>query len=89
MEPGVEAGGRRGAIATELALCPGRDAERAARSLDDLIVVLLVDAYDGYARRSNVVFCWVHVRHKFSEFAQTSPVATALVTSVLWFRKRS
>jgi transposase len=67
---------------------PDRKAERPATHLDDFAGVLQVDGYSGYAalaRRSNRVslaFCWAHVRRKFFELAEGSPVATEVLRQI-------
>ena len=67
---------------------PDRKAERPANHLGDFTGVLQVDGYCGYAalaRRSNRVslaFCWAHVRRKFYELAETSPVATEVLRRI-------
>ena len=59
-----------------------RKAERPQVHLGDFAGILQVDGYGGYAalakRRSQVqlAFCWSHVRRKFYELADKSPVAT-------------
>lgn len=67
---------------------PDRKAERPAMHLGDFTGVLQVDGYGGYAalaRRSNRVslaFCWAHVRRKFFELADGSPVATEVLRRI-------
>jgi transposase len=67
---------------------PDRKAERPATHLGDFTGVLQVDGYGGYAalaRRSNRVslaFCWAHVRRKFFELADGSPVATEVLRRI-------
>ena len=59
-----------------------RKGERAEAHLGDFAGILQVDGYGGYAalarRRQQVslAFCWSHVRRKFYELADSSPVAT-------------
>lgn len=59
-----------------------RKGERAEAHLGDFAGILQVDGYGGYAalarRRQQIslAFCWAHVRRKFFELADTSPVAT-------------
>jgi hypothetical protein len=59
-----------------------RKGERAEAHLGNFAGILQVDGYGGYAalakRRQQVqlAFCWAHVRRKFYELADTSPVAT-------------
>lgn len=59
-----------------------RKGERAEAHLDNFAGILQVDGYGGYtalARRRqqiSLAFCWAHVRRKFFELADTSPVAT-------------
>jgi hypothetical protein len=59
-----------------------RKAERPQVHLGDFAGILQVDGYGGYAalarRRQQIqlAFCWAHVRRKFYELADSSPVAT-------------
>lgn len=65
-----------------------RKSERAEAHLGDFAGILQVDGYGGYtalARRRQQVrlaFCWAHVRRKFFELADTSPVATEVLRRV-------
>lgn len=65
-----------------------RKGERAEAHLGDFAGILQVDGYSGYAalakRRSQVslAFCWAHVRRKFYELADTSPVATEVLRRI-------
>jgi transposase len=65
-----------------------RKAERAEAHLGDFVGILQVDGYGGYtalARRRQQVrlaFCWAHVRRKFYELADTSPVATEVLRRI-------
>jgi len=65
-----------------------RKGERAEAHLKDFAGILQVDGYGGYAalaRRRNDVslaFCWAHVRRKFYELADTSPVATEVLRRI-------
>ncbi|TXG82233.1 MAG: IS66 family transposase [Sphingomonadales bacterium] len=65
-----------------------RKGERAEAHLGDFAGVLQVDGYGGYAalakRRQQVqlAFCWAHVRRKFYELADTSPVATEVLRRI-------
>ncbi|MBV1692443.1 IS66 family transposase [Novosphingobium sp. G106] len=65
-----------------------RKSERAEAHLCDFAGILQVDGYGGYAalakRRQQVrlAFCWAHVRRKFYELADTSPVATEVLRRV-------
>ncbi|QSR19168.1 IS66 family transposase [Novosphingobium sp. KA1] len=65
-----------------------RKGERAQAHLGDFAGILQVDGYGGYAalaRRRNEIslaFCWAHVRRKFYELADTSPVATEVLRRV-------
>lgn len=65
-----------------------RKGERAEAHLDDFAGILQVDGYGGYtalARRRQQVslaFCWAHVRRKFFELADTSPVATEVLRRI-------
>jgi hypothetical protein len=62
-----------------------RKSERAEAHLGNFAGILQVDGYGGYAalarRRQQVqlAFCWAHVRRKFYELADTSPVATEVL----------
>ena len=65
-----------------------RKAERAEAHLGDFAGILQVDGYGGYtalARRRQQIrlaFCWAHVRRKFYELADTSPVATQVLRRI-------
>lgn len=65
-----------------------RKGERAEAHLGDFAGILQVDGYGGYAalarRRQQIslAFCWAHVRRKFFELADTSPVATEVLRRV-------
>ncbi len=65
-----------------------RKAERPLAHLEDFGGILQVDGYGGYAalarRRQQVrlAFCWAHVRRKFYELAETSPVATEVLRRI-------
>lgn len=65
-----------------------RKGERAEAHLGDFSGILQVDGYGGYAalarRRQQIslAFCWAHVRRKFYELADTSPVATEVLRRV-------
>ena len=65
-----------------------RKGERAEAHLGDFAGILQVDGYGGYAalarRRQQVqlAFCWAHVRRKFYELADTSPVATEVLRRI-------
>ena len=65
-----------------------RKGERAEAHLKDFAGILQVDGYGGYAalaRRRNDVslaFCWAHVRRKFYELADSSPVATEVLRRI-------
>jgi hypothetical protein len=65
-----------------------RKAERAQAHLGDFAGILQVDGYGGYtalARRRQQVqlaFCWAHVRRKFYELADNSPVATDVLCRI-------
>ncbi|MFM2280677.1 MAG: hypothetical protein RLZZ444_2908, partial [Pseudomonadota bacterium] len=65
-----------------------RKGERAEAHLGDFAGILQVDGYGGYtalARRRqqiSLAFCWAHVRRKFYELADTSPVATEVLRRV-------
>jgi transposase len=65
-----------------------RKGERAEAHLGDFAGILQVDGYGGYAalakRRQQIslAFCWAHVRRKFFELADTSPVATEVLRCI-------
>ena len=65
-----------------------RKAERAEAHLSDFAGILQVDGYGGYtalARRRQQIrlaFCWAHVRRKFYELTDTSPVATDVLRRI-------
>jgi len=65
-----------------------RKGERAEAHLGDFAGILQVDGYGGYAalakRRQQVVlaFCWAHVRRKFYELADNSPVAVEVLQRI-------
>lgn len=65
-----------------------RRGERAEAHLGDFAGILQVDGYGGYAalaRRRNQIglaFCWAHVRRKFYELTDTSPVSTEVLRRV-------
>lgn len=65
-----------------------RKAERPYAHLGDFGGILQVDGYGGYTalakRRQQIrlAFCWAHVRRKFFELADTSPVATEVLQRI-------
>lgn len=65
-----------------------RKAERAIAHLEDFGGILQVDGYVGYAalarRRQQIrlAFCWAHVRRKFYELTETSPVSTDVLRRI-------
>src|SRR5690606_11475901 len=65
-----------------------RKAERPASHLVGFAGILQVDGYGGYAalarRRGqlSLAFCWAHVRRKFYELADSSPVATEVLRRI-------
>ena len=65
-----------------------RKAERPDAYLGDFAGILQVDGYGGYTalakRRQQVslAFCWSHVRRKFYELADKSPVATEILRRI-------
>ena len=65
-----------------------RKSERAEAHLGDFAGILQVDGYGGYTalakRRQQVrlAFCWSHVRRKFYELADKSPVATEVLCRI-------
>lgn len=65
-----------------------RKGERAETHLGDFAGILQVDGYGGYAalakRRQQIqlAFCWAHVRRKFYELADNSPVATEVLRRI-------
>lgn len=68
-----------------------RKAERPDAHLGDFAGILQVDGYGGYtalARRRgqlNLAFCWAHVRRKFYELADSSPVASEVLRRIALF----
>lgn len=66
----------------------GRKSERAETHLGDFAGILQVDGYGGYAalakRRQQIqlAFCWAHVKRKFYELADNSPVATEVLRRI-------
>ena len=64
---------------------PDRKTERPEAHLGTFAGVLQVDGYSAYtalARRRQQIrlaFCWAHVRRKFFELTETSPVATEVL----------
>jgi hypothetical protein len=69
-------------------VAPDRKAERPATHLGDFAGMLQVDGYGGYAAlargsdRVSLAFCWAHVRRKFFELADGSPVATEVLRRI-------
>ena len=69
---------------------PDRKGERPEAHLGDFAGILQVDGYGGYAalarRRQQIrlAFCWAHVRRKFYELADSSPVATEVLRRIAW-----
>ena len=67
---------------------PDRKADRPEAHLGDFAGILQVDGYGGYTalakRRQQVslAFCWSHVRRKFYELADKSPVATEILRRI-------
>ena len=65
-----------------------RKGERAEAHLGDFAGVLQVDGYGGYAalarRRQQIqlAFCWAHVRRKFYELVDNSPVASEVLRRI-------
>jgi transposase len=65
-----------------------RKSERAEAHLGNFAGILQVDGYGGYAalakRRQQIslAFCWAHVRRKFFDLAETSPVATEVLRRI-------
>lgn len=65
-----------------------RKAERPEAHLGDFAGILQVDGYGGYAalvrRRQQIrlAFCWAHVRRKFYELADSSPVAAEVLRRI-------
>ena len=65
-----------------------RKSERAEAHLGDFAGILQVDGYGGYTalakRRQQIqlAFCWSHVRRKFYELADKSPVATEVLRRI-------
>jgi hypothetical protein len=67
---------------------PDRKSERAEAHLGSYSGILQVDGYSGYAalarrsQRLSLAFCWSHVRRKFYELADNSPVATEVLRRI-------
>lgn len=67
---------------------PDRKGERAETHLGDFAGILQVDGYGGYTalakRRQGIqlAFCWAHVRRKFYELVDKSPVATEVLRRI-------
>lgn len=65
-----------------------RKSERAEAHLGNFAGILQVDGYSGYtalAKRSQqlrLAFCWSHVRRKFFDLGDTSPVATEVLRRI-------
>jgi transposase len=65
-----------------------RKSERAEAHLGDFAGILQVDGYGGYtalAKRQQQItlaFCWSHVRRKFFDLADKSPVATEVLQRI-------
>lgn len=65
-----------------------RKAQRPMEHLEDFGGILQVDGYGGYgalARRRQQIrlaFCWAHVRRKFYELADSSPVAAEVLRRI-------
>ena len=65
-----------------------RKSERAEAHLGDFAGILQVDGYGGYTalakRRQQIrlAFCWSHVRRKFYDLADKSPVATEVLQRI-------
>ena len=65
-----------------------RKSERAEAHLGDFAGVLQVDGYGGYTalakRRQHITlaFCWSHVRRRFFDLADKSPVATEVLKRI-------
>lgn len=67
---------------------PDRKAERPDAHLGDFAGILQVDGYGGYTalakrhQQVSLAFCWSHVRRKFFELADKSPVATEILRRI-------
>lgn len=65
-----------------------RKSERAEAHLGDFTGILQVDGYGGYAalakrqQQITLAFCWAHVRRKFYELADNSPVAACVLQQI-------
>jgi transposase len=65
-----------------------RKAERAEAHLGDFAGILQVDGYGGYTalakrhQQIRLAFCWAHVRRKFFELADSSPVASEVLRRI-------
>ena len=80
--------GRRYSANGRLCLCCRPQGERAEAHLGDFAGILQVDGYGGYTalakRRQQIIlaFCWAHVRRKFYELADNSPVAVEVLQRI-------
>ncbi|MET3473358.1 hypothetical protein ABIC78_003908 [Novosphingobium sp. 1529] len=67
---------------------PDRKSERAQSHLGNYCGILQADGYSGYpalAKRGqqlSLAFCWSHVRRKFYELAENSPVAAEVLRRI-------
>lgn len=65
-----------------------RKGERAAAHLGEFAGILQVDGYGGYAALAKrwqqivLAFCWAHVRRKFYELADNSPVVVEVLQRI-------
>ena len=65
-----------------------RKGERAEAHLGSFAGILQVDGYGGYAalakgrQQISLAFCWAHVRRKFYELADSSPIATEVLRRI-------
>ncbi len=65
-----------------------RKAERPEAHLEGFAGILQVDGYGGYAalarrkQQIRLAFCWAHVRRKFYELAENSPVAADVLRRI-------
>jgi len=66
-----------------------RKSERAEAHLGDFAGILQVDGYGGYTalakrhQQITLAFCWSHVRRKFFDLADKSPVATEVLQRIV------
>ena len=85
---GVSAVARRHGLDPSQVYAPDRKGERPEAQLGDFAGILQVDGYGGHAalarcrQQIQLAFCWAHVRRKFYELADNSPVATEVLRRI-------